>query len=97
MPNKKVETLQEDLKPVMEDSGEELVPFYLFKDNGRYKDDVFVAVNGESIQIKRGETVQIKKKFANVLEQSMAQDTSTANLIEAESSQYEQEVKKRNL
>ena len=28
---------------------EELVPIRLFKDNERYKDDVFVAVNGERV------------------------------------------------
>lgn len=77
--------------------GEELVPFYLFKDRDKYKDDVFVAVNGERIQIKRGETVMIKKKFADVLQQSLDQDTKTANLIEAESSRYKAEAKARGL
>lgn len=77
--------------------GEELVPVRLFKDNDRYKDDVFVAVNGERIQIKRGETVMIKKKFADVLQQSMDQDTATANLIDAESSRYQAEAKARGL
>ena len=68
--------------------GDELVSVHLFKDNGKYKDDVFVAVNGERVLIKRGETVQLKKKFADVLEQSMRQDQATANLIERESSNY---------
>lgn len=70
------------------DPGEELVSIQLFKDNDRYKDDVFVAVNGSRIQIKRGETVKIKKKFADVLEQSMKQDMATANMIEAKSAEY---------
>lgn len=77
--------------------GEELVPVRLFKDNDKYKDDVFVAVNGERIQIRRGETVMIKKKFADVLQQSMDQDTATANLIDAESSRYQAEAKARGL
>lgn len=77
--------------------GEELVPIRLFKDNDKYKDDVFVAVNGERIQIRRGETVMIKKKFADVLQQSMDQDTATANLIDAESSRYQAEAKARGL
>jgi hypothetical protein len=76
---------------------EELVPIRLFKDNDKYKDDVFVAVNGERVQIKRGETVMVKRKFARVLEQSMDQDAATANLIEAESGRYEAEAKARNL
>lgn len=71
------------------DPGEELVPIRLFKDNDKYKDDVFVAVNGERVQIKRGETVHIKRKFADVLEQSMRQDTATAHMIERESASFE--------
>ena len=31
-----------------------------------YKDNVFVAVNGESCVIMRGKKVKIKKKFADV-------------------------------
>ena len=77
--------------------GEELVPIRLFKDNEKYKDDVFVAVNGERVQIKRGETVMVKKKFADVLEQSMQQDMATASLIEQESSKYDAEAKARGL
>ena len=71
------------------DPGERLVSIRLFKDNDKYKDDVFVAVNGERVQIRRGETVLIKKKFADVLEQSMKQDVATANMIERESSEFE--------
>ena len=71
------------------DPGERLVSIRLFKDNDKYKDDVFVAVNGERVQIRRGETVLIKKKFADVLEQSMKQDVATANMIERESSDFE--------
>ena len=75
----------------------DLVPIRLFKDNGKYKDDVFVAVNGRSFQIKRGETVQVPAYVAEVLEQSMAQDNATANLIERESSAYAAEAKARNI
>jgi len=78
-------------------SGEELVSIRLFKDNDKYKDDVFVAVNGEAIQIKRGETVKIKRKFADVLEHSMRQDTATANMIERESAEYEAKAAALNI
>lgn len=64
-----------------ENDPNELVPFYLFKDTDRYKDDVFVAVNGEGCLIKRGEKVMIKRKFAEVLEHSAEQDARTADLI----------------
>ena len=76
---------------------EELVPIRLFKDNERYKDDVFVAVNGERVQIRRGETVRIKRKFAQVLEQSMRQDTATARLMEQKAAEYEANAKALNL
>ena len=62
--------------------GEEPVEVKLFKDNGKYKDDVFVAVNGENCVIKRGERVQIKRKFAEVLDHSEHQDYETSLLIE---------------
>ena len=75
----------------------EPVPVMLFKDNDKYKDDVFVAVNGRSFQIKRGETVQVPAYVAEVLEQSMAQDNATAHLIERESSAYAAEAKARNI
>lgn len=63
--------------------GEEYVEIKLFKDNDKYKDDVFVAVNGENCVIKRGERVRIKRKFAEVLDHSEHQDYETSKLIEA--------------
>ena len=60
----------------------ELVEVKLFKDNNKYKDDVFVAVNGENCVIKRGERVKVKRKFANVLDLSDMQDYETNKLIE---------------
>ena len=68
---------------------EELVEVKLFKDNGKYKDDVFVAVNGENCVIKRGERVKIKRKFAEVLDNSDRQDYETARLIERRSAEFD--------
>lgn len=62
---------------------EEYVEVKLFKDNDKYKDDVYVAVNGENCVIKRGERVHIKRKFAEVLDHSEHQDYETSKLIEA--------------
>ena len=61
---------------------EEYVEVKLFKDNDKYKDDVFVAVNGENCVIKRGERVKIKRKFAEVLDHSEHQDYETSKMIE---------------
>ena len=74
-------------------NGDELVEVLLFKDSDRYKDDVFVAVNGETCQIKRGVPVKIKRKFAEVLQHSMQQDAATAQLIERESGRFRQEAR----
>jgi hypothetical protein len=69
--------------------GEELVEIKLFKDSSKYKDDVFVSVNGETIAIKRGERVKIKRKFVEVLDNSERQDYETAMLIERKTGEYE--------
>ena len=61
---------------------------HLFRDSGRYKDDVFVAVNGHSVLIKRGETVRVRRMFAEVLERSMKQDAQTARMMERESADF---------
>ena len=66
----------------------ELVEVKLFKDNNKYKDDVFVSVNGENCAIKRGERVQVKRKFADVLDKSDMQDYETSLLIEKKSSEF---------
>ena len=68
--------------------GEELVEVKLFKDNDKYKEPVFVGVNGEAIAIERGVRVQIKRKFAEVLDNSDKQDYETAKLIERKTDEF---------
>ncbi len=66
----------------------EYISVKLFKDNDRYKDDVYVAVNGQNCVIKRGEWVKIKRKFALVLDASEIQDMKTAEFIEREQKRF---------
>ena len=66
----------------------EYVAVKLFRDNDRYKDDVYVAVNGQNCIIKRGEWVKIKRKFALVLDASEIQDMKTAEFIEREQKKF---------
>ena len=66
----------------------EPVAVKLFRDNDRYKDDVYVAVNGQNCVIKRGEWVKIKRKFAIVLDQSEIQDMKTAEMLETEQNRF---------
>ena len=56
----------------------ELVEVRLFKDNDKYKDDVFVAVNGVGMIVPRGVDVKIPRKYAIALKNSQAQDSFAA-------------------
>ena len=67
---------------------DEYISVKLFKDNDRYRDDVYVAVNGQNCIIKRGEWVKIKRKFALVLDASEIQDMKTAEFIEREQRRF---------
>lgn len=93
------EAAGEAVNPVYEEyeEMEEYVTVKLFKDNGKYKDDVFVAVNGEGCNIPRGIPVKIKRKFALVLEQSDLQDYNTVQFMNEEARKFEEETKLRNL
>ncbi len=62
---------------------EEKVRVKLFKDNGRYKGDLFVSVNGVNYKIRRGIEVEVPKAVAEVLEHSQRQDDLTAARIAA--------------
>jgi hypothetical protein len=59
---------------------EELVPYFLFKDGDKYKEDVTVTHNGVKIKIPRGEHVMIKRKYAIILDQSLEQDARAAKM-----------------
>lgn len=70
------------LEATTEETGPKKVKVKLFKDNDRYKDDVFVSVNGESFQIQRGVEVEVPDYIAEVLEHAAEQRQSTALTIE---------------
>ena len=80
----KVDNTETTKKPTV-DPGEELVEVELFEDGDKYKGDVTVGVNGEHIQIKRGERVFIKRKFARALEYSEAQKRRAVRFIKSTS------------
>ena len=50
----------------------------LFKDNSRYKGDLFVSVNGVNYKIRRGVEVEVPPEVAEVMEHSQMQDELTA-------------------
>ena len=80
----------------VDDYWNEEVEIQLFKDKGRYSDDVYVAVNGENCLIQRGKPVKVKRKFAEVLRQSMEQDNETADMIRELTSSYEEKKDQLN-
>lgn len=80
----------------VDDYWNEEVEIQLFKDKGRYSDDVYVAVNGENCLIQRGRPVKVKRKFAEALRLSMEQDNETADMIRELESQYESKTKELN-
>lgn len=71
----------------------ELVEFEAFKDGDKYKDDIYVAVNGRRWQIKRGVRVKIPRYVYEVIKNSAEQDRATADLMEKESQKYASEVR----
>ena len=69
-------------------TGKSMVKIKLFKDSHDYKDDVFVAVNGERYLIQRGVEVEVPDYIAEVLEHSARQDARTAELIQKIEAEY---------
>ena len=80
-----------------EDWLNEYVEVRLFKDNEKYKDDVYVAINGKNCVIRRGVWTRIRRKFALLLDQSEIQDLRTAELMAGESLQFAEESRRRGL
>lgn len=64
------------------DRGEELVDYEAPLLPGENRQDIFVAVNGESVVIKRGVHVQIKRKFYEVLMNAQEQEMCAYRAME---------------
>lgn len=74
------------------DRQNETVPIKLFKDNGKYKDDVFVQMGDKSFQIQRGITVNVPRYVADIIRQSEKQDQNTATMIQKLTDDYERKA-----
>lgn len=84
-------------KAPLRDEGEEYVSVQLFRDNDRYKDDVFVAVNGDRCQIQRGVRTKIKRKFLWAIQNQMRQDAAYADYIRQLQTEFEDATRKGGL
>lgn len=67
----------------------EKIPFYAFKDDGKYKDDIVVIVNGKTWQIKRGYNVMIPRFVAMAIDNAAKQAAESANWNEKLIAEYE--------
>lgn len=65
------------------------VKIKLFKDNGKYKDPLFVSVNSYRAAIPRGVEVDVPYFVAKHIEEMLAQDQQTAELITMYVAEYE--------
>ncbi|MBE6594199.1 MAG: hypothetical protein E7644_00210 [Ruminococcaceae bacterium] len=75
----------------------EYVEVKLFRDNEKYKDDVYVAINGKNCVIRRGVWTRIRRKFALLLDQSEIQDLRTAELMDREAGRFADESRRRSM
>lgn len=71
----------------------EKVRVKLFKDGDKYKDDVFVGINGKGILIKRGEEVEVERKYALLIDQSQIQTIKSNEYMEKEQKRFADENK----
>lgn len=73
--------------------GTENAVVHLFKDIERYKDDVVVGLNGRLYQIQRGIDVEVPAGVAEILNNSIKQDTDTANYLAGLEKTFESRTK----
>lgn len=59
----------------------ERVEITLFKDDGKYKDDLFIAVNGRRFNVMRGVPVQVPLPVYEALKNSQDQDRRAVEMI----------------
>jgi len=80
--------MTEEEKAAYEAYMNEEVEVQLFRDNDRYRDPVFVGCNGETVAIERGVRVKLRRKFAEILENSDKQDYETGLLIRRKCAEF---------
>lgn len=92
-----METTQETTPEATQESTpdpNELVTIQLFEDGDRYKDDVFVAVNGKTFRIQRGKDVKVPRYVKEVLDNSMKQDKAANSYMKKKQEDFEKESSK---
>ena len=72
----------------------EPVTVMLFKDNGKYKNPVFVGINGKNYLVERGKQVQVPQCVAEVLNHSAEQDSSAIKFMEQTMNRFAEMMEK---
>lgn len=68
---------------------EKTVRIKLFYDGDRYKDPVFVGINGKNFLVQRNKWVEVPRYVANVIAQSEDQDARTNMMCAEMEAEYE--------
>lgn len=66
----------------------EKVRVRLFRDEYRYKDPLYVSINGRNCVIRRGADVDIDKYFADFIEQQMTEEAAIWERVAQEEKEY---------
>ncbi len=69
--------------------GTEKAKLRLFKDNGKYKDPLYVAVNGRNWIIKRGVDVEVPVYVKEFIEQQLTEEQIIWDKVAKEEEEYE--------
>ena len=65
------------------------VTIELFKDDYRYKEPLFVGINGRFMWIKRGVPVEVDDYIADFIEQQKAEEARIMRRVEAEEKEFQ--------
>lgn len=75
----------------------EPVEIRLFKDSGKYADDVTVCINGKVWKVQRGKNVTVPRKVKVVLDRSLDQDEATALMMDRQEREFIEETRVRHI
>ena len=89
------EPIAEEKKAVKELDPMRKVKIRLFKDSGKYKDDLVVGLNGRMFQVRRGIEVEVPWAVAEIIRESMEQDQAAAEFIMQEEQNFHDNVEQR--
>lgn len=82
MATKAENTAKEQQEVQQTEQKKDTVRFTLFKDNDKYKSDLFVGVNGKSYLVKRGVEVELPRGVYETIKNSEAQMVAAGETME---------------